>query len=177
MAGSAKWRPGPGTADGSKEPPGPSAPSATGSAGTGGAGAAGSSGGESSAGGAQGEPEPIEYTFNTETSVGAPAADGSRVVTQQRYLVPTEGAHEAMPGGTVDVPAGAGGGGVHGASVIACKRHIPGSERLASACLHLPSACAGRSVLHVIVTTDVVGGCCSQQPATHVGAGMPACSL
>ena len=45
------------------------------------------------------------YTFNSETNV-LPAEDGSQLVTQRNFLVPTEEAHLSMPDGTVDFAAG-----------------------------------------------------------------------
>jgi hypothetical protein len=48
------------------------------------------------------------YAFNAQTTVHSPATDGSRVVTQRKYLVPTEEAYASLAQYSVlDFPAGA----------------------------------------------------------------------
>jgi hypothetical protein len=48
------------------------------------------------------------YTFNSETTVHARALDGSQLVTQRKYLVPTDEAYdELIRHGVPDFPAGA----------------------------------------------------------------------
>jgi hypothetical protein len=36
------------------------------------------------------------YAFNAQTTVHPPASDGSRVVTQRKYLVPTAAAYDGL---------------------------------------------------------------------------------
>ncbi|KXZ46267.1 hypothetical protein GPECTOR_45g137 [Gonium pectorale] len=48
------------------------------------------------------------YVLNAETHLAAPAADGSRLVTTSKYMVPTDQAYEEMNGSPYGIPAGKG---------------------------------------------------------------------
>ncbi|KAG2443677.1 hypothetical protein HXX76_002025 [Chlamydomonas incerta] len=46
------------------------------------------------------------YVFNSESTLSEPRADGTQLLIEKRFLVPTDEIYEAMDGGAFDIPAG-----------------------------------------------------------------------
>ncbi|GLC60874.1 hypothetical protein PLESTB_001685900 [Pleodorina starrii] len=67
------------------------------------------------------------YAFNTETTLYPSAADGSQVMAQRRFLVPTDAAYDSMAAGAEGADGGGGGdgsGGVIGFAAVGTSRTL-----------------------------------------------------